>query len=79
MKKLLLIVMVLLSTAGWTMAQTATHRYQIKSGIAHEVSRLNEHETPAVHYFDNYGDCETVVQTIDMGALGSYDNTTVIK
>lgn len=79
MKKLLLIAMVLLTTIGLTMAQEKAHRYGIKSGIAHEVTRLNEHETPAVHYFDNYGDYETVVQTIDMGALGSYESTTVVK
>lgn len=79
MKKLFLIVMALLSTAGLTLAQTATHRYQIKSGIANEVTRLKGVETPAVHYFDNYGDCETVIQTIDMGDFGSFKNTSVVK
>lgn len=78
MKKTLLLI-VLLATASLMMAQEETHRYEIKSGIAHSITRLNEHETPAVHYFDNYGDCEAMVQTIDMGALGSYSNTTVTK
>ena len=79
MKKLLLIGLALLASAGTMMAQEEAHRYGIKSGIAHEVTRLNEHETPAVHYFDNYGDCEAVVQTIDMGGLGSFENTTIVK
>ena len=78
MKKLLL-TLVMLSVASMMTAQEQAHRYEIKSGIAHSVSRLNEHETPAVQYFDNYGDCEAMVQTIDMGALGSYENTTVTK
>lgn len=78
MKKLLLMI-VMLSAASMMTAQETTHRYEIKSGIAHSVTRLNDHVTPAVQYFDNYGDCEAMVQTIDMGALGSYENTTVTK
>ena len=78
MKKILLLILVL-ATASLTMAQEAEHRYQVKSGILREYTDLNGHITPAVRYFDNYGDCEAMVQTIDMGALGSYDNTTVTK
>lgn len=68
-----------LATASWTSAQETAHRYEIKSGIAHSETRLNEHVTPAVQYFDNYGDCEVMIQTIDMGGLGSFDNTTITK
>lgn len=78
MKKTLLLI-TLLATAIFTMAQEEAHRYQVKSGILHEFTDLNGHITPAVRYFDNYGDCEALVQTIDMGPLGSYDNTTVTK
>ena len=78
MKKTLLLIM-MLATASLMTAQEEAHRYEIKSGIAHSETRLNEHVTPAVHYFDNYGNCEAMVQTIDMGALGSYNNTTVTK
>ncbi len=78
MKKLFLIV-VLLTAASWSIAQEETHRYEVKSGIIHEFSDLNGHITPAIRYFDNYGDCEALVQTIDMGALGSYVNTTVTQ
>lgn len=60
-------------------AQEDAHRYEIKSGIAHSVTRLNEHVTPAVQYFDDYGDLEAIIQTIDMGDLGSFENTTIVK
>ena len=60
-------------------AQENTKRYGIKSGIIHEYSKLNEHITPDVRYFDDYGDSEAIVQTIDMGSLGSYENITVTK
>ena len=78
MKKTLLLLLAL-ATASLTMAQEEAHRYEIKSGIAHSETRLNDHVTPAVQYFDNFGDCEAMIQTIDMGALGSYDNTTITK
>lgn len=77
MKKYLSLI-VLLATAAIMKAQEA-HRYEIKSGIIQEFTELNGHVTPAVRYFDNYGDDEAMVQTIDMGALGSYKNTTVTK
>lgn len=76
MKKILILV-VMLSAVSMMRAQETAHRYEIKSGVLHEYTELNGHITPAVHYFDNYGDCEALVQTIDMGALGSYENTTV--
>lgn len=60
-------------------AQENAHRYEIKSGIAHCVTRLNEHITPAVQYFDDYGNLEALIQTIDMGGLGSFENTTIVK
>ncbi len=78
MKKTLLLILVL-SMASLAMAQKTTHRYEIKSGIMHTMSELNGHEIPATQYFDNYGDDEAMVQTIDMGDLGSFDNTTVTK
>lgn len=78
MKKTLLLIVVL-SMASLGMAQKTTHRYEIKSGIMHTMSELNGHEIPAIQYFDNYGDDEAMVQTIDMGDLGSFDNTTVTK
>lgn len=78
MKKLFLI-MTLLATVSSGFAQEASHRYEIKSGIIHENSTLGGHVTPAIRYFDNYGDNEALVQTIDMGALGSYQNTTVTQ
>ena len=78
MKKLGLLI-VMLSLASMMTAQDETHRYEIKSGMAHSVTRMNDHVTPAVQYFDDYGDCEAMVQTIDMGALGSFDNTTITK
>ena len=77
MKKSILLV-ALLAMAFLAISQES-HRYGVKSGILHEFTELNGHITPAVRYFDNYGDCEATVQTIDMGALGSYDNTTVTK
>ena len=70
---------ILLVVALTLNAQDNNHRYGIKSGIIHEYSKLNEHITPDVRYFDDYGDSEAIVQTIDMGALGSYENTTVTK
>ena len=70
---------ILLVVALTLNAQDNSHRYGIKSGIIHEYSKLNEHITPDVRYFDDYGDSEAIVQTIDMGALGSYENTTVTK
>ena len=60
-------------------AQENAHRYEIKSGILHEFADQNGHITHDVRYFDHYGDCEAIVQTIDMGSLGSYENTTVTK
>lgn len=78
MKKTLLLIFAL-AVASMLTAQDEAHRYQVKSGILHEFTDLNGHITPAVRYFDNYGDCEALVQTIDMGPLGSYDNTTVTK
>lgn len=78
MKKLFL-MLVMLSVASMMTAQESAHRYEIKSGILHEHTVLSGHDTPAVRYFDNYGDCEALVQTIDMGALGSFENTTVVN
>lgn len=78
MKKNLLLILAL-ATVSIMMAQENTHRYEIKSGILQEYTDLNGHITNEVHYFDNYGDDEALVQTIDMGALGSYLNTTVTK
>ena len=78
MKKLVIMIMVL-ATASITMAKETVHRYEIKSGVARSETRLNDHVTPAVQYFDDYGDCEAMIQTIDMGAFGSYDNTTITK
>lgn len=78
MKKVFLIIMILASVS-FSMAQEEAHRYEIKSGIIHEYSELNGHITQAIRYFDNYGDYEALVQTIDMGDLGSYDNITVTK
>ena len=70
---------ILLVVALTLNAQDNNHRYGIKSGIIHEYSKLNEHITPDVRYFDNYGELEAMVQTIDMGGLGSFENTTVTK
>ena len=70
MKKLCLLI-VMLSLASMMTAQEETHRYEIKSGMAHSVTRMNDHVTPAVQYFDDYGDCEAMVQTIDMGRLAA--------
>ena len=78
MKKNLLLILAL-ATVSIMMAQENAHRYEIKSGILQEYTDLNGHITHEVHYFDNYGDDEALVQTIDMGALGSYLNTTVTK
>ena len=78
MKKTLLLI-TLLATATFMMAQEETHRYEIKSGITQEYSDLDGHITPGVRYFDNYGDLEAQVQTVDMGPLGSFQNTTVTK
>lgn len=78
MKKLFLMLVMLYAASTMT-AQENTHRYEVKSGIIHEYTDLNGHITPAVRYFDNYGDCEAMTQTIDMGSLGSYNNTTVTK
>ncbi|MBR4392228.1 MAG: hypothetical protein IKT08_09025 [Bacteroidales bacterium] len=78
MKKTLLLIFALV-VASMLTAQDEAHRYEVKSGILHEFTDLNGHITPAVRYFDNFGDVEAMVQTIDMGALGSYDNTTVTK
>jgi len=64
MKKTLLLLLAL-ATASLTMAQEEAHRYEIKSGIAHSETRLNDHVTPAVQYFDNFGDCETMIQRYD--------------
>ncbi len=70
---------ILLVVALTLNAQDNNHRYGIKSGIIHEYSKLNEHITPDVRYFDHYGELEAMVQTIDMGGLGSFENTTVTK
>lgn len=79
MKKFTLILM-MLGIASLSMAQEETHRYGIKSGITREFTTLSGHTTPAIRYFDNYGEYEALVQNIDMGALGGvYDNTTVTK
>jgi len=78
MKKLFLLIAVLMA-ASMTMAQEDAHRYEIKSGIAHGATILNDHATPSITYFDDYGAVESMVQTIDMGDLGSFDNTTVTK
>ncbi len=43
-------------------AQENTKRYGIKSGIIHEYSKLNEHITPDVRYFDDYGDSEAITK-----------------
>jgi len=77
MKNLLFAFMLIIALNAT--AQENAHRYGIKSGIAHSVTRLNEHETPTVQYFDDYGNLEAVIQTIDMGGLGSYENTTITK
>ena len=78
MKKILILFLIL-ATASFTIAQETNHRYEIKSGILQEYTDLKGHITKDVRYFDNYGDCEALVQTIDMGALGSFNNTTLTK
>lgn len=69
----------MLATTSWSIAQEKTHRYEIKSGITHEFTTLSGQTTPGIRYFDNYGDYEVLIQTIDMGPLGSFENTTVTK
>ena len=58
MKNILFAFMLIIALNA--MAQENAHRYEIKSGIAHSVTRLNEHETPTVQYFDDYGDLEAI-------------------
>ena len=77
MKQLLFVFMLMIALN--VNAQEGTHRYEIKSGILQEFTDMDGHITPDVRYFDNYGDDEVQVQTIDMGALGSFQNTTVTK
>lgn len=77
MKNVLLTFMIIIALN--VNAQENTKRYGIKSGIIHEYSKMKENITPNVRYFDDYGDKEANVQTVDMGPLGSYENITITK